>query len=116
MHYFCENYKGLRIVVKPMQAEKDEFGRKKKIPGVYVKFDNGRFQTQDPELIKFMDEYIKENPGDRITKVDEKQIAKENEIRKKVDKKVREEMEKETKKEEEPEPKSKKSKSKGKSK
>lgn len=91
MIYVCSEFKGLRIVINPMTVEIDKFGRKVKKPGRYAKFENGKFVTQDPEIIEFMEQYIKEWPSDGITKIDEKVLEKQDKIRKRV----AEEMEKE---------------------
>lgn len=112
MKYFCSEFKGLRIVIKPMEIYKDEFGRKKKKPGVYAHFKEGEFSTNDPDIIKYMEVYMQENPSDGVTAIDEKKLEKEKKIRAKVEKKVKEEMEKE----EQVEKASKKSKSKSKEK
>jgi len=91
MIYYCQEFKGMRIVVKPAKYELDKFGVKKKTLGTYIKFDNGKVQVKDPELIEYMEEYMKNNPGDNITAIDEKQLEKQEKIRKKVE----EEMDKE---------------------
>lgn len=92
MTYFCENFRGMRIVLKPEKSGRDEYGARKVLQkGVYVKFENGRFSTEDPAIIAFMADYIKNNPADGIAVVDNARLEKEQ----KIAERVREEMDKE---------------------
>jgi len=81
---FFSKKTGLKIVIKPEKRWRDSNGNPKKEKGIYVKFENGRFRTDDKNIIEFIrEEHGKRFPGE-ITEVDETKIIREKEIRERV--------------------------------
>ncbi len=70
MIYFSKK-KGLKIVFVGSKIYKNEFDQYNRKPGRYVKFENGRFFTEDTEVIAELDRWMIKHPNE-LTKVDEK--------------------------------------------
>lgn len=95
MIYFSSKT-GLKIVMKPEQLFRDKFGNPRKVPGRYIKFENGKYETDSPEEIAFMKEYAEKWKGE-ITIVDPKKIERDKKIYEKAKKMIEEEDSKEQK-------------------
>ena len=62
--YLSEKARGLKIVLRPTERIYDREMRKfQTVPGEAIQFEDGRYSTDDPEKIKFLDEYIKTHPN-----------------------------------------------------
>ena len=74
MIYKCDEYKGLKLIVKSEYWEKDSKGHNvAKHTGKYIQFHKGIFSTKDKNEIKFMEEYMKTDRG--IIEIDEEELA-----------------------------------------
>lgn len=51
---FVSKRKRFRLVLKPTTHVLDAYGQRVAIPGLTVEFINGRYETEDPEIIKLM--------------------------------------------------------------
>lgn len=80
---FTSKYNGLKIVFKPGRKYHDDKGRPVKEKGIYAKFEEGVFKTEDKELIELLKDYMKQYPGD-IVMIDEAKEKKKSEAIKKV--------------------------------
>lgn len=76
---YLSKFPEMKIVIQPERRAHDEKGNLVKIDGEYVKFQGGQFRTNDPKVIKFMEGYMKQWPGE-VTLVDEEKLAMEREI------------------------------------
>lgn len=51
---FVSKRKRFRLVVKPASHVIDAYGQRVSIPGLTIEFSNGRYETEDPEIISLM--------------------------------------------------------------
>jgi len=58
---YASRYTGLRIVIEPDKYLYLPTGEKQFKPGKNVRFISGLYQTDDKEIIKFMEDYCKKN-------------------------------------------------------
>ena len=85
---YISTRKGLKIHIRPETKEWDPDRRKDKvIPGVFAKFQNGRYVATTEEEIDFLDKFFKDFPDEGFP------IIKENERLVKAINKVKQEEE-----------------------
>jgi len=96
MIYFSTKL-GLRIVIKPEKLFRDKNDNPRKEEGHYIKFVNGKYETNDKQEIAFMKEYMNQWKGE-ITVIDPAKVARDQRIHELARQIIEEEDEKEMQK------------------
>lgn len=73
---FRSIYNKFAIWVKPPKVRYDVMGNIIiEEPGKIIEFNNGIFNTEDEELIKFLKDYMTKNPG-KVFTIEEEKVKK----------------------------------------
>lgn len=69
MRHYMSKFKGYKFIIRPRRRKVVD-GNLEFIDGLHAKFVEGRFSTDNPEIIKALDQYSKSHP-EEITMVGE---------------------------------------------